>query len=265
MWKPGAARERRELEDPYFDVPDHLRRPLWGWVENTLSSDRYMAVAMALRVDVDTDYYAMPYALQQLEMGPHPDILLDTIETLLELYGPDGGRSDQLGAILELGNSAYAVREDHRGLEERVVHGVQSLVSEVAQTATGSAGDHLVAAWNAAYGRSSDSVKAYSEAVKAAEAALAPLVSPQNAKQTLGTMIKDLGNKPSKWSFVIADGTTSNVGTVLGMMRTLWEGQTSRHGGANPTRAETLEEARAGLHLAAALVQFGISRAIDTV
>ena len=39
-------------------------------------------------------------------------------------------------------------------------------------------------------------MKAYSEAVKAAEAALAQRVTPQNGKQTLGTMIRDVAQKP---------------------------------------------------------------------
>ncbi|WP_226652833.1 hypothetical protein [Streptomyces hydrogenans] len=46
------------------------------------------------------------------------------------------------------------------------------------------------------------------------------------------------------------------------MMRALWEGQTSRHGGQTPTPPETLEAARAGVHLAATLVQWFVSGAV---
>jgi hypothetical protein len=150
------------------------------------------------------------------------------------------------------------VKDGYDGLEERVAPGVKELVREVVESATGSAGDHLVAAWNAAYGRESDPVKSYSEAIKAAEAALAPHVSPQNPKQTLGTMIADVAAKPSKWNVIIG---STGVDTVLQMMRTLWDGQSSRHGGLLPTREETLEEARTAVQLSAALVQLGTSGA----
>ncbi|MGW2779583.1 hypothetical protein ACWC4C_45180 [Streptomyces olivaceoviridis] len=46
------------------------------------------------------------------------------------------------------------------------------------------------------------------------------------------------------------------------MMRALWEGQTSRHGAQTATVPETLDAARAGVHLAAALVQWFVSGAV---
>ena len=85
----------------------------------------------------------------------------------------------------------------------------------------------------------------------------------QNDKQTLGTMIRDVAAKPSKWDFVIIDGAVGGVDTVLAMMRMLWDGQTSRHGGVNPTRDETDDEAKAAVHFAATLVQFGVSGAFS--
>jgi hypothetical protein len=49
----------------------------------------------------------------------------------------------------------------------------------------------------------------------------------------------------------------------LGMtMRALWEGQTSRHGAQTAAVPETLEAARASVHLAATLVQWFISGAV---
>ncbi len=191
--------------------------------------------------------------------------MLDVVETLLEHFGWDDGRAENLAVLLEAGNSAYRVRDDWVGLEDRVAPGVRQLVAETVTTAAGSAGDHLANAWNEAYGRSQDPVKAYSEAIKAVEAAFAPLVSPQNAKQTLGTMIRDVKAKPAKWKFVIADGNANGVEVILNLMQMLWDGQTSRHGGLNPTRDETAEEARAAVHLAATLVQLGVSKAFDSV
>jgi hypothetical protein len=154
----------------------------------------------------------------------------------------------------------YAVRDDGVGLEFRVAPGVKDTVASVVDGAPGSAGDHLVAAWNAAYGRTADPVRAYSEAIKATEAALTPRILPKDAKATLGKLIAAVTAKPEKWQFVLGD---DQVQVVLAMMRVLWNGQSSRHGGVAPTRHETVEESQAAVHLAATLVQFGTSSAID--
>jgi hypothetical protein len=188
-----------------------------------------------------------------------PDFMLDVVEAMLERYGWDDGRALALNDLLRAANSAYTVKGSRDGLELRVAAGVKELVQEAVDAAGGSAGDHLANAWNEAYGRNHDAVKSYSESIKAVEAALAPHVSPQNPKQTLGTMIRDVAAKPSKWEFEIADGHVSNVETMLNMMRTLWDGQTSRHGGVTPTRPESIEAARAAVHLGATLVQWGVS------
>ncbi|MGB2556537.1 hypothetical protein [Cellulosimicrobium cellulans] len=279
-WKPGQRRAQRALEDPFADVPEHLHGPLWDWILaglqkptrvslpgfglKTVASprDRYRNVALALRIDVDLD--KGPWELAASCAADHA-FMLDLVEVMLEQFGYDEGRARELQGLLTMANSAYRVRDDWGGLEERVAPGVKELVSETIDTATGSAGDHLANAWNEAYGRKPDPVKAYSESIKAAEAAFAPLVSPQNAKQTLGTMIRDIKAKPAKWKFVIAEANVSGVDTTLNMMQMLWDGQTSRHGGTGPTRDETPEEARAAVHLAAALVQLGVSKAFDVV
>lgn len=48
-------------------------------------------------------------------------------------------------------------------------------------------------------------------------------------------------------------------------MRALWQGQTSRHGGQTPTSPETLEAARAAVHLAATIVQWFTSGAVTRI
>lgn len=265
-WQPGRRRAQRALEDPYEGVPAHLAQPLWDWIQRAMdfqySDERWRQVAIDLRVHVQgrpQDYFA-----KQCEQSP--DFMLDVVEALLERYGTSvDTKAWVLDDLLEAANSAYAVAEGGRALELRVAQGVKEVLREAVDAGQGSAGDHLTSAWNAAYGRQSDPTKAYAEAIKAVEAALAPHVSPQNPKQTLGTMIADVRNKPQKWKFVLdASPTSPGVDVILGMMRSLWDGQTSRHGGASPTRLETPEEARAAVHLAAALVQFGQSAAFAT-
>lgn len=279
-WTPGRRKAARALEAPYDDVPDHLYGPLREWIENEFSIggghtdyDLLRDMCVALRVSQKDQVNGL---LSLCREDRH--FMLDLVEALLEprpdrwgTTGPSGADVTQLTALLEAANSAYRVMESWHGLEHRVAPGVKELVQEaINAVTTGSAGEHLTNAWNAAYGRKPDATKAYSEAIKAAEAALASRISPQNTKQTLGTMIGDITNKPSKWKFVIAGVSTGGrviegVDTMRAMMQLLWDGQTSRHGGTSPTRAETDDEARAAVHLAASLVQYGVSCAFDAV
>lgn len=276
-WKPGRRKAQLSLETPYEGVPEHLATPLWAWVSDYLADPGLVTqLGIEFRVVLPhTDTRSgHSEAIRLIGQTSSNDggFFLDVVEYVLEMKCRNGRhRADWQGAkvlehILELANSAYRVKEDCSGLEERTTPEVQQQVQAVVNAATGSAGDHLAAAWNEAYTRKPDPVKSYSESIKAAEAALAQHVSPQNAKQTLGTMIRDINAKPSKWKFAMNDSPNADgVQMVLAIMRQLWEGQTSRHGGVGPTRPETVEEAQAAVHLAAALVQFGVSGAFSTV
>lgn len=262
-WAPGQRATQRNLESPFDDVPEHIRQPLWEWVEHHLNQEPNLMphAAMTLRVSIpgaaEPDWKRLS-ALRHL--CSDPGFTLDLVEYILEHAGNPA--SDYLERLLIMGNSAYAVRADDHGLELRTVPAVRDHIQKVVSAATGSAGDHLATAWNSAFSRSPDPSKAYSEAIKAAEAALAPRVTPQNHRQTLGTMIRDVANAPQNFTFAIGNGDRSDgVGMVLAMMRQLWEGQTSRHGGVNPTRTETIEEAQAAISISAALVQWGVTGA----
>lgn len=224
-------------------------------------SERLGEIAIDLRMSVGAGSHRDQLRVFLGRCNQDPGFMLDLIEAMLERYGWDDGRAPKLRDLLREGNSAYQVTDAWNGLEMRVAAGVKESVQEAVDAAGGSAGDHLTDAWNEAYGRKHDPVKSYSETVKAVEAALAPHVSPANHKQTLGTMIRDVAAKPTKWEFEIADGNANSVETIVNMMRMLWDGQTSRHGGVNPTRPETIEEARAAVHLGATLVQWGVSGA----
>ncbi|MFD0723711.1 hypothetical protein [Streptomyces globosus] len=129
----------------------------------------------------------------------------------------------------------------------------------LADAAAGPAADHLATAWQAAYGRSPDPVPAYSESIKAVEAAAHAVVQPNNSKAPLGTMLGEIKNARHKFAAAIPSPGGDPIAPAEAMMRALWEGQTSRHGGQTPTAPETLEAAQAGVHLAATLVQWFVS------
>jgi hypothetical protein len=161
-----------------------------------------------------------------------------------------------LEALLVAANSVWRVSDQFRGLEHRAdptaTHAVQ-MAAATDQTA----GEHLAASWEAAYGRRPDPDKAYDEAVMAVEALACPLVCP-NTRRSLGTVVADLHNQASRWELTVGDTTTNQpagVDSVIAMMDLLWKGQ-SRHAGSPNSRRQTQTEGTLAVHLAANLVQW---------
>lgn len=270
VWTPGRTKVALALEEPYDDVPDHLVTPVWEWVEASFQYLTPQGVLKSIRPE-SVDKVAMHLRLRAADarqvidewrdrVGWDREFLLDLVEAVLTTLPPQLTDPSKLERLLTVGNSAYRVNPASDGLEYRITPGVRDAVAEAVATSTNSAGDHLILAWNAAYGRTTDPVRAYAEAVKAAEAALAEQVSPQNSKQTLGTMIRDVNSAPRNWEYVLTNPADDGVPVILAMMRSLWTNQ-SRHAGVEPTRPETAKEAQAAVQLAAALVQIGASGA----
>ncbi|MEU4730805.1 hypothetical protein [Streptomyces sp. NPDC023588] len=199
-------------------------------------------------------------------------ILLDVVDALLAFPLELGLKTDSstafaLTMLLDNAGSAYRVADDGGGLELRVSPGVsealrQTVTDAAAAPSAGSAADHLTAAWRAAYGLHPDPVGAYSEAIKAVECAAHAIIQPNHTKATLGTMLGELKGARHKFSTAISAPAGDPITPVEAMMSALWEGQTSRHGAQTVTVPETLEAARAGVNLAAALVQWFVSGAV---
>ncbi|MFG2761645.1 hypothetical protein [Streptomyces wuyuanensis] len=272
-----------EHDGPFDGVPDHLVVPLREWVEYALGSDGMgdvydengveRTLCLRLRMvppqDVVVGAGSKYYRALIEAVGPR---LLDVVDEVLA-YKAERGVNDEpairlLTNILDEAGSAYRVAWIGDGLEERVTPAVrdavrQTMADAAAQSTAGSAADHLGTAWQAAYGRSPDPVRAHSEAIKAVEAAAHAVVQPNNAKATLGTMLGEIRNARHKFGTAIpAPAAGDPIAAAEAMMRALWEGQTSRHGGQNGTVPETLDAARAGVHLAATLVQWFVSGAV---
>lgn len=256
-----------EHDGPFEDVPKHLLAPLQGWVADTLDEDHARPVCLRLRIPALTDpRYRQPQYRLPLAQAVGTQ-LLDVVDEVLRVRAPYEWEAETLGRILDDAGSAYRVNEAGDGLEERVTPAVrdavrQTIADAAAGPAAGSAADHLAAAWQAAYGRSPDPVRAYSEAIKAVECAAHAVVQPNNAKATLGTMLGEIKNARHKFSAAIPSPAGDPIAAAEAMMRALWDGQTSRHGAQTTTVPETLEAARAGVHLAAALVQWFVSGAV---
>lgn len=171
----------------------------------------------------------------------------------------------RIATALHAAGSVWAVapRQDQDGQEEgfrlvrRELAEARSAVRRLSET-PGRAGDFLAASWSSVAGRDPHFGDAYDKAVKAVEAAMHPVVVPQNAKATLGTMRANIRDKPEKWAF----RPPVSYDLLMTMSGNLWTGHLrhgtdERFGTAEDARTDhTVEEAEAALHLAIALVGF---------
>jgi hypothetical protein len=250
-------------------VPAWLANPLREWLLGALDHDEGLARRMFMRLrwtpaKPDSSYIS---ALLTRDDGD----LLTAIDAVLQLNSglwqhveflklrPDIRRTDpvtELVGILTDGGSRYTVDGDRRCLTVRLDPTVSS-AANMAVAGDPTAGDHLRAAWSAAYGLAPDPDKAYDEAVLAVEALACPLVCPSNPRRTLGRVIADLDNQRAQWGLTVCDSTgqPADPGPLIEMLKLLWQGQ-SRHAGSPNSRRQTPAEAEAAVHLAATLVQW---------
>ncbi|WP_202461358.1 hypothetical protein [Streptomyces sp. SID8374] len=256
-------------ETPYDGVPEHLLGPLRHWVGTNFTDydPDATAICLQMRIGVPPNQSA-----RSRLVATDGWELLDIVDTILgyaDEHGWDGRDDDRpLARLLDMAGSAYQVNNQGDGLEERITPGVREAVSQAvsdaeAEPTAGSAAEHLSTAWRAAYGLHPDPVRAYSEAIKAVECAAHSVIQPNHGRATLGTMLGEVGNARAKFTTAISTPPSGDpIAPMEAMMRALWDGQTSRHGKQTPTVPETLEAARAGVHLAAALVQWFSSGAV---
>ena len=157
---------------------------------------------------------------------------------------------DYLEARLSEGGSVW--RATPLGLERRVDETLQSVADAVFVTNDRPA-DYLKSAWHKAWGRNPDASGAHQDAGSATEAAYAPIVSPDNDRATLGTIIGNIRAKPPKYQVRLQTKTAElDVCRIVDMMELLWESQ--RCHGTDDRSRETIEEARDAVAIATTLV-----------
>ncbi|MFF2864093.1 hypothetical protein ACFVSX_29955 [Streptomyces rubiginosohelvolus] len=169
--------------------------------------------------------------------------------------------------MLDTAGSAYRVDQDGDGLEERVTPAVRDAVSQAvadaeAEHSAGAAAEHVSTAWRAVYEQHPDSVRAYSEAIKAVECKAHSVIQPNHGRATLGTMLGEIGNALEVHHRYIHSlerrpdrpNGSDDARPVGRADHQAWQ--------ADPTVPETLEAAPAGVHLAATLVQWFTSGAV---
>lgn len=238
----------------YDGVPEWLATPLWTWVRDTVTVIRTyrdhsgrvpmlnvsLAEAMcqtlqltlpnlrADEVNPTTGTNQLSAAMKVLMRADQP---LQVVDYLLAHCAQ--AEADELESLLARSKSAWTVgeRSGHAGLTRRVPLGVQ-MGSDAVMARSGSAGVRLARAWEELYGLHPNPSEAYRLAILAVEDAAVPVVSPRNAKATLGTVLKQLEDQRD-WTLPMArQHPDAGSGAVLvSMLRMLWHGQHDRHGG----------------------------------
>lgn len=177
-------------------------------------------------------------------------MLIQPIATL-KSYLDEAGSAWTVG-VLEQGSTFGLVRR----VDETVAARADSVAS-----ARSIASQHLRRAWEYLHRRNPDYPQALDEAVFALEAAARPVVSPQNRKATLGTMIRNLRDAPQNW--------TNEIGTIDSLadrLAAIWTRQ-PRHGTDDPIEIKmvTPEFATAAVHEALTIVRWLMSGAVRRV
>lgn len=193
-----------------------------------------------------------------------PQLVLTVLDYLVRTEDEDEFRR-ALEAVLDRGNSAWTVGkwgDGHAGLVRRVDATV-TVAAAQAISAKSTASHHLAEAWQAAYGLNGDPSHAYRDAIKAVEFAAIPVVSPNNATATLGTVIGQV-RADGDWVVPLTRERDSGyvAGMLLSMLEALWVGQSDRHGSALPPIPITTDAAQAAVLMAATLVQWFQSGAV---
>ncbi|MFD6094717.1 hypothetical protein ACFVWN_01230 [Nocardiopsis flavescens] len=275
-------------ETLYQGTPEWMRPALVKWVSEFFQSDSMLArnVTFALRLSMgNTSLYASRIALLSGED------LLEAVDACLALHS-SGERLDRyirespsysippdakllrskmvsLEEILSRCGSYLRVDGLARRLVRRVDATAQASFDEVRIEAPEDAARLLESAWIHAYGLDPDPDKSYSESVKAVEAVLNPLVSPNDSVPTLGKTLSALRQqaKSGKWEINVGDAQNQgqNIERFTGMVDLLWKNQLSRHAGGANARSQDQHEAEAVLHLAVLIVQWVNTNVIKKV
>ncbi|NYF57876.1 hypothetical protein [Micromonospora purpureochromogenes] len=265
----APSRRHYPLPEPTEEVSPELHRGLKGWLQQVL-----LGVAPHRTPRPRTDYGTeVRQIMLRLGTDKPPwelpaDAILDAVHTTLFVKRWTEADDDALRELVDMlasSNSLWRVKQrpdGRQGLERAVDETVAAAAAKAVGSAQQQAADHLREAWRAAYGRDPDPDKAFNEAMRGVEEVACPLVLRKKAAAGtagLGDVIGVLKSSQFPlWEIGLPDktGQPRDVGSLVGMMETLWQAQVSRHGGSPKSRRQDEDEARAVVPLAAVLVHW---------
>jgi len=263
MRRPLSARIRGgpwDLEGPHDGIPKWLHSSLRNWLQNHI---RFYELDFEHDgLDPDFTDYVQRHLKVQLEsrntagllteVFQRSDLALDVVD--LVCTAADEHELARLRQILTEAGSVYDVNIEARQLELRVDAPARDAAG-AAMEREDSPSAHLREAWRATFGRHPNFWLGYSEAIKAVEAAVGPLVEPNNDRRTLGSTLGALRQDHSPWRARVFNPDGRQTDRLIRMLEFLWKGQCARHGGEDEPRETEQHEAEGAVHLAVAIVQ----------
>jgi hypothetical protein len=251
-------------------VPPKLREPLIAWLRHLLAGEhgvlngrtRHLELLSEVRMGVPEEAYIRWSDYAKVLREKDGQELLAIVDAALAA-GWYGVRTKELDETLKLAKSKWMVGErfGKPGLVAREPEGVQDMV-EATIASAGTAGQILARAWGKVHAFTPDDPGAYADAVRAVETAAHKLVEPNNTEATLGSMAAVMRNH-GDWRLPLREHQYAPTAEMLvAMMRSLYRGHVDRHGN-DDYRDVTHEEARAGVVLAATLVSWFASGAVQ--
>jgi hypothetical protein len=262
-WRPLHDRDSDVEEQPHQGVPRHLSAAIWDWVEHALRTpgrlyDRSMVqrVGVLARVPLgagrNTPELLTDLKASCLENGV---VFLSVVDAVLATRG--GAADDQVERLRELlhaGHSAWSVGPDGTSLARRVDPAAAAAAAQAIGVSDPAAAE-LAEAWRNAFGRHPDPSDAWDHAIKAVEHVLKPVVCPDRPRATLGNVVGDL-RAQDRWQIALPGRRNDhNVDHLVAILDVLWPNP-DRHGGID-SRPVSLDQARAVVHLAVTIVQWG--------
>ncbi|MFZ3558197.1 hypothetical protein [Streptomyces sp. BH055] len=297
-WKPFSARHTEEGMANFTrlneGVPEWLRESLWRWLSarlhryvketvsrgfkiaghHTPSTEKIRRAERVARVSAewqgngrtDDDRKRGLGALRAI-LYKNDEAFLTVVDLELSELNLDSPECDLLERVLEESSSAWRVGKvvDRPGLVARIDRTVQ-VAAEGAELLDARAGRLLADAWKCAFSMNRDPSSSYRYAVRAVEAAAAPVLSPRDSIPTLGKMISALRDKPEKWNFSFkVDSAVDPKVVLLSMLQMLWTNEYTRHvdPDINAPLHVSQKEAESAVVLALTLVNWFASGAIS--
>ena len=273
--------------EPWLHVPELVAGRLSDWcyavlesnffslyredqlIEQLFIQDGGIALAQSLGIELPpicwldsnaTDPLTGQYPVQEVKPDPlhvimgatdgDNDMLLNIADYLLASDLATADDAARLRAFLLDSRSAWRVDDDAQALARRVPPQEEESYQQ-AVAAGDAAAQYLSDAWDAVWKRAEPSAQeAYLNAVSAIESILAPHVTPDDPRPSLGKMRAALRDKPEKWDTRF--GGEKTVEVLASLLDELLAAQV-RHGGPQHL-ANTLEEARDAVTIAVAVV-----------
>lgn len=257
-WQPLSQRmSGAEPDGPYEGIPSHLKGPLTEWIGLAVEPvARELTLRLRIPVPASESHLIVGYIVKFATMNTNNflNVLDGVLHILYTQRKPVAAKA--LSDILRMGASVWTVTDAQDGLTQ-VVGEEAKAAFDAAVSANDAAGIELQLAWSNAYGRNGDPSDAWDHAIKAVEDILIPVVEPNNAKATLGSVLGSLrtANPAPIWKTVLPGADLSHdVAPLISMLTLMWPNP-DRHGGASK-RTPTTEEAQAVVGLAVTIIQW---------